>query len=267
MEVRGIIIGILGFILLVVIIVGLNCITTVPTGYVGVKTRFGKVQDDVIQEGFNTKAPFIEKIVKIDCKTKKIETATEGSTKDMQTVSTSIAVNYNVNKETANKLYKEVGKEYEEIIINPAIQESIKSSMAGYTAEELITKRAEVSNNIEKSITEKISDKGFLVTEFNLTNIDFSEAYDLAIEAKAVKQQEVETSKAELEKQKINNEREIQMAEKDAKIMELKNSQITENILRLKNLEVQQSMINKWNGGLPQTTLGQNIMSMFNLGQ
>ena len=106
MEVRGIIIGILGFILLVVVIVGLNCITTVPTGFVGVKTRFGKVQDDVIQEGLNTKAPFIEKIVKIDCKTKKIETATEGSTKDMQTVSTSIAVNYNVNKETANKLYK-----------------------------------------------------------------------------------------------------------------------------------------------------------------
>lgn len=257
----------LGVVLLIVLIVVLNCITTVPTGFVGVKTRFGKVQDDVIQEGLNTKAPFIEKIVKIDCKTKKIETATEGSTKDMQTVSTSIAVNYNVNKETVNKLYKEVGKDYEDIIINPAIQESIKASMAGYTAEELITKRSEVSNKIEDSITEKISDKGFLVTEFNLTNIDFSEAYDQAIEAKAVKQQEVETSKAELEKQKINNEREISIAEKDAKIMELKNSQITENILKLKSLEVQQAMINKWNGRLPQTTLGQNIMSMFNLGQ
>lgn len=262
-----VLISIISFMLLTTLIVGINCITTVPTGFVGVKTRFGKVQEEVIQEGLNTKAPFIEKIVKIDCKTKKIETASEGSTKDMQTVSASIAVNYNVNKETANSLYKEVGLDYENIIINPAILESIKTTMAGYTAEELITKRAEVSNKIEDSITEKISDKGFIVTEFNLTNIDFSEAYDQAIEAKAVKQQEVETSKAELEKQKINNEREVSIAEKDAKIMELKNSQITENILRLKSLEVQQSMINKWNGGLPQTSLGDNIMSMFQVGQ
>ncbi len=262
---KAIILGsILGVVILIIIITVFSSITTVPTGYVGVKTRFGKVQDDVIQEGLNTKVPFIEKIVKIDCRTQKIETASEGSTKDMQTVNISVAINYNVNKETANKLYREVGTDYTNIIINPAILEAIKSSMAKYTAEELITKRSEVSNEIQESIIEKIADKGFIVTEFNITNIDFSEQYDQAIETKAVKQQEVMTAQAELEKQKIQNEKEISEAEKDAKVMELQNAQITDKTLRLKELEVQQKLIEKWNGQLPTTSLGDNI-PMFNL--
>lgn len=258
MDNKSIIISIMIIIFILFLIVILNCLTTVPTGFVGVKTRFGKVQDEVIQEGLNTKAPFIEKIVKIDCKTKKIEAESEGSTKDMQTVNIAIAINYNVDKNKANILYREVGKEYEDIIIKPALLEAIKSSMAQYTAEELITKRPELSNNIEKTVVEKIAERGFVVTEFNVTNIDFSEQYDQAIEAKAVKQQEVSTAQAELEKQKIQNQKEIEIAEKDARVMELQNSQITENTLKLRIIE-------KWNGVLPQTTLGQGVSSVFNV--
>ena len=112
----------------------------------------------------------------------------------------------------------------------------------------------------------KIADKGFSITGFNITNIDFSEQYNKAIEAKAVKQQEVMTAQAELEKQKIQNEKEISKAEKDAKVMKLQNSQITENILKLKELEVKQSLIKKWNGQLPTTSLSDNI-PMLNIGK
>ena len=261
---KGMKIRIICFIVFMVVLTIFNCLTTVPTGFVGVKTRFGQVQNDIIQEGLNTKAPFVEKIVKIDCRTKKIETSSESSTKDMQTVTTTIALNYNVNKEIANQLYKEIGMEYEDIIINPAILESIKSAMAQYTAEELITKRLEVSNKIQDTLKLKIEDRGFTVTEFNLTNIDFSEEYDKAIETKAVKQQEVVTAQAELEKQKIQNEKEISIAEKDAKVMELQNSQITDNTLRLKELEIKQKMIEKWNGQFPTTMLNDKIQGLFN---
>ena len=257
--------GIIIFIIL--LIVTFNSITTVPTGFVGVKTRFGKVQQDVIQEGLNLKVPFIEKIVKIDCKTKKVETTAAGSTKDMQNVSTSIAVNYNVNKETANNLYREIGLDFENIIISPAIQESIKSTLAQYTAEELITKRSNVSNEIQNTLIEKIQEKGFAITEFNLVNIDFSEEYDKAIETKAVRQQEVETAKAELEKQKIQNEKEISEAQKDAQVMALQNSQITENTLKLKELENEKAMIDKWNGVLPNTMLSNDANALFSIGQ
>ena len=168
----------IGVIILLIVVTLFSSFTVVGTGYVGVKTRFGKVQNDVIHEGLNLKIPYIERIVKIDCRTKKIEISSEGSTKDMQTVTTTVAVNYNVHKETANRLYKDIGKEYEDIIINPAVLESIKSAMAQYTAEELITKRAEVSNKIQETLEAKISERGLIVTEFNLTNIDFSEDYD-----------------------------------------------------------------------------------------
>lgn len=260
MEGREIILGVIIGVVVLLIITAFCSLTVVPTGFVGVKTRFGKVLNDVIQEGLNLKTPFIEKIVKIDCKTKKIETESEGSTKDMQTVRIAIAVNYNVDKTKANILYREVGKEYEDIIIQPSLLEAIKSVMAQYTAEELITKRAEVSNKIEDNVVEKIGTRGFIVTEFNITNIDFSEQYDLAIETKAVKQQEVFTAQAELEKQKIQNQKEIEIAEKDARVMELQNSQITDKTLKLKIIE-------KWNGILPQTNLSQGIMSMFSVGE
>lgn len=257
---------ILGVIVFLAIIVVFNSFTTIPTGYVGVKTHFGKVQDDVLQEGINGKIPFIEKIVRIDCRTKKVEVSDESSSKDMQTVKVTIAVNYNVKKDTANQLYKEVGTDYENVIVNPAIQESIKGIMAQYTAEELITKRAEVSTKALEILTNKISDRGFVVTEYNILNLDFSATYNQAIEAKAVKQQEVETAKAELEKQKIQNEKEISIAEKDAKVMELQNSQITDKALQLKALEIKQKMIEKWNGQFPTTMLNDNINGLFNIG-
>ena len=262
MNAKVLILG--GFILILLLII-INSFCTVPTGYVGIKIRFGKDQDGIIQEGLNFELPFVEKVIKIDCRTKKIETTSEASTKDLQTVTTSIAVNYNVNKDSANKLYREVGNGYESIIISPAILESIKSTMAQYTAEELITKRSEVSNKIQTVLTDKISDRGFLITEFNVTNIDFSAEYDKAIEAKAVKQQEVITAQAELEKQEIQNKKEISIAEKDAKVMELQNKQITENTLNLKKLEVLQNFISKWNGVMPSTMLGEDMNALLNL--
>lgn len=112
-------------IIFVLIVLG-SLTTTVPTGFVGIKTRFGKAQDGTLQEGLNFKIPVMEKIVRIDCRTQKIATTSEASTKDMQTVEASIAVNYNVSKDLANEIYRKIGKEYENIIVEPAILESIK---------------------------------------------------------------------------------------------------------------------------------------------
>lgn len=258
-QTKKIIIGvILGIVILFVTITFFQSFKTIPTGYVGIKTRFGKVQNTMIYEGINFKAPYIEKIVKIDCRTQKIETTSESSTKDLQTVNVKIALNYNVNKNTANKLYQEVGTDYQNIIVQPAILESIKSVMARYNAEELITKRSEVSVAIQEQLSSKINEKGFNITDFNITNIDFSAEYNKAIETKAVKQQEVETAKYELEKQKIQNEKEIAEAEKDAKVMELQNNQITDNTLKLKIIE-------KWNGQLPTTSLSENVLALLGL--
>lgn len=257
--------SVISIIVIIAIITIFNSFKTVQTGFVGIKTQFGKVQDDVLQEGLNLKIPYIEKIVLMDCKTKKVEVTSESSSKDLQTVSVTVALNYNVNKQTAGKLYREVGVDYENIIVSPAILESIKSVMAQYTAEELITKRSEVSAMIWEALANKITSKGLDVTGFDLINIDFSDAFNAAIEAKVVKQQEVAAAQAELEKQKIQNEKEVSIAEKDAKVMELQNREITENTLKLKELEIKQKMIEKWDGKYPTTMLGNDTSTLFNL--
>ncbi len=259
--------GVVVFVLIIVGILVFNMITTVPTGYVGVKTRFGEVQNDTIQEGLNMKVPFIEKIVKIDCKVQIYENKKEleSSTKDMQVVRNIFtAINYSVNKENANILYQKVGKKYEEILIEPAIQESVKSAFSQFTAEELITNRSTVSNLIKETLTDKLEESGINITEVAIKNFDFSEEYNQAIEAKATAQQNVEREKAELEKAKIENEKKIENARAEAEVMKVKNQETTEKSLELRELEVKEKMIEKWNGALPSTTLGDNI-PMLNL--
>lgn len=256
---------ILGSFIGVAIIVIAGSITTVPTGHVGIKTRFGKVQDAVINEGLNLKAPFIEKIVKIDCRTQKVELENATATKDLQEVTFKIAVNFNINNKTANELYRTTGTNYEDIILNPSILESIKAVTAQYTAEELITKRSEVSNKMQESLKDKIENKGFNVVDFNIIDLDFSEEYNQAIENKQVAEQQAKQAQYELEKARVENEKKIENAKADAEVMKQQNSQITEETLRLKELENQQLLIEKWNGQLPTTTLGENI-PILNLG-
>ena len=237
----------------------LSSFQSVPTGFVGIKTRFGKVSDDVIQEGWNVKVPYIEKIVLMDCRTQKSEVDCSTASKDLQEISLNVAINFNVNKTTAHKLYREVGINYESIIINPAILESVKSVTAQFTAEELITKRAEVSNNMESTLKEKIESRGFNVVDFNITDLDFSVAYNQAIEKKQVAEQEAKQAEYELQKSKIENERKIAEAEANAKVMEVQDSTTTERALKLKELEIQKAAIEKWNGALPSTMAGDTV--------
>lgn len=257
--------GVVVFVLIIVGILVFNMITTVPTGYVGVKTRFGEVQNDTIQEGLNMKVPFIEKIVKIDCRTQKMEYVMEASSKDLQKISNiKIAVNYGVDKQKANVLYREIGKDFSSIIIEPSIYEAMKSAIANYTAEELVTKRQEVSNLAQETLTSRLNDKGINVTSLSIIDLSFSEEFDQAIEKKQIVEQQTQQAQYELEKAKIENEKKIENARAEAEVMRQQNQEITEKTLELKRLEVQQKLIEKWNGALPSTTLGDNI-PMLNL--
>ena len=238
---------------------------TIPTGYVGVKTRFGRVQDTMLNEGMNIKVPYIEKIIKIDCRTQKCEYTMEASSKDLQKISNiKIAINYNVNKAKANSLYREVGTDFKTVIIEPAIYESVKQGMSQYTAEELVTKRSEVANVIINLLTEKLENRGILITALNITDLSFSAEFDQAIEKKQVVEQQTEQAKYELEKARVENEKKIENAKTEAEVMKQQNKEITDKTLELKKLEIQEKLIEKWNGQLP-TTATDDVLSIFNL--
>ena len=257
---------IIGVIVLFIIVTLFNSLKTIPTGYVGVKTRFGEVQDTMINEGLNLKVPYVEKIVKIDCRTQKYEVTTEASSKDLQKIKNiKIVVNYNVDKTKANQLYKEVGINYQTVLIEPAILESIKQGMSQYTAEELITKRSEVADVIINLLKEKLENKGVTITALNITDLSFSEEFDEAVEQKQIVEQETQKAQYELEKAKVENEKKIENAQADAEVMRQQNEQITDNYLKLKEIENQKAMIEKWNGQLPTTMLSDGANSLFNI--
>ena len=256
----------LAIIVIFLIITFFNSFKTIPTGFVGVKTRFGQVQDTMLNEGLNLKVPFIEKIVLMDCRTQKTEYTMEASSKDLQKISNfKIAINYNITNDTANKLYRSVGVDYKSIIVEPAIQEAMKATVANYTAEELITKRNEVSEFALDKLSPKLQENGITLTSLNILDLSFSEEFDTAVEQKQIVEQETQKAQYELEKAKVENQKKIENAQADAEVMAAQNAQITDNYLRLKEIENQKAMIEKWNGQLPTTMTGSDVSSIFNV--
>ena len=240
-------------ILLVILL--FSSVTTIKSGEVGIRVRFGKVVNKKTTEGINFKFPVIEKIEKMNVRVQKVEVQTASSSKDLQEVEMSLAVNYQIDKEKARELYKTVGTGYDEVILEPAIQESIKAVTSKYTAEELITNRSEVSEKCQEELNKKVSKYGLKVNDFNITNFNFSEEFNKAIEEKQVAEQKVLTAKQELEKERIEAEKKIVKAEAENRANELKQQNLTDNIIKEKFIE-------KWNGELPKVSGSNNIMDV-----
>ena len=241
--------------ILLVIILLISSITTISSGEVGIRVRFGKVVKEPTSEGVNFKIPFIEKREKVNVKVQKIEVKTNSSSKDLQEVNMNVAVNYRIDSKKAVDLYRTVGMEYESVILEPSIEESIKAVTSKYTAEELITNRSEVSTECMDELAKKVEKYGLSVSDFNITNFSFSDEFEKAIEEKQVAEQKVLTAKQELEKEKIEAEKKIVKAEAEKKANELKEKSLTENIIKEKNNK-------KWNGELPKVTGSNNMFDI-----
>lgn len=250
--------GIIGLLVILAIISFFCCFRTIKSGQVGIKTRFGKVVDTQLNEGVNFKLPIIEKIVKMNIQVQKIELTTSSASKDLQDVSMNIAVNYRVVADKSTKLYKNVGKKYEEIVLQPAIQESIKAVTSKYTAEELITSRGAVSKDCMDTLEAKVKKYGLTIDNFNITDFNFSAEFNKAIEEKQVAEQKVLTAKQELEKEKIEAEKKLVKAEAEKKANELLNQTLTEEVLT-------QQFIEKWDGHMPKVTGGDNMFDISEL--
>ena len=252
------ILRVMGVILVLAILLMFGSIRTIKSGQVGIRVRFGKVVDTEMSEGINFKLPLVEKIAKINIQVQKIELTTASASKDLQDVSMGIAVNYRVDGEKATSLYKNVGKQYETVILQPAIQESIKAVTSKYTAEELITNRSEVSKNCMETLNDKVKGYGLIIDNFNIVDFNFSAEFNKAIEEKQVAEQKVLTAKQELEKEKIEAEKKLVKAEAEKKANELLKQTLTDEVLM-------QQFIEKWNGQLPKVTSGNNIFDVSSL--
>lgn len=241
-----------------VIGLGLCSLYTVPTGHTGLVVTFGKVSETPVSNGIHCKIPFVQKSVVINNQVQRADVQGEAASKDLQTVYSNISVNFNILSDKSVDLYKRVGTSYVDVIIRPAVQEGVKATLAQFTAEELITRRAEVSEIMKEIINEKVSTYGIHIAELNIIDMTFSEEFNNAIEAKGVMEQQVLTEKQNLEKQKVSAEAKRVEAQAEADANTIRSNSITNNILL-------SDFIKKWDGKMPVVTSEGNMIDISTL--
>lgn len=217
----------------------------IGAGERGVLLQFGAVKG-VFEEGLYVKIPFVQKVRVMDVRTVKMETEAASYSNDLQTVNAKVALNYHINPNEVNKLYQEIGIDYENRIISPAIQEVIKAITAKFKAQDLIEKREMVKDEIKEGLKVRLVEKYILVDEFSIVNFDFSTEYEKAIEAKQVAQQDTLKAENILAKIKIEAEQRIAEAQGKAKAI-----QIEGDALRSSPQVTELRWIEKWTGTVP----------------
>jgi prohibitin 2 len=229
-------------------------ITTVPASHFGIVTLWGEVTETVLTEGLHFVNPFVKvHKISVGLDTAKTEN-TEAASKDLQTVHTSVTVNFRVNPAEVRKLYvQNPNLQYESQYVVPAIKEILKAVTSHYTAEELVTKRTEVSGKIREQLATKLAGYHLLVQDINITNFDFSKAFNESIESKVRATQEAERAQRDLERVKFEAEQKIVTAKANAQAIKIQAEAI--NSAGGASF-VQLEAIKKWDGKLPTYTGG-----------
>lgn len=265
----------LAVILLLVLIILVGSVVVVEAGQTGVVLTFGKVSPVVLQEGMHFKVPFAQNVVMINNRIVKTEVTTEAFSKDLQTVSTVIAVNYHINISSSAEIYKEVGLGFEDVLVTPAINEVLKAVTANYTAQQLVSSRGEVSLLLDENLNTKLNEYGILVDDLNIINWDFSEEFITAIESKQVAEQNLIKTRTEQEQALViaNTEAQKQVIAAQAEADKIKlladatadsNQTIAQS---LSDILIRYETLQKWDGQLPKVTNGSNTLVDIGLGQ
>ncbi len=254
-------IGVVVTFILIAIVLIINPFVLIQSQQVGIVTRFGAIQG-TIGEGLHVINPFITDVVKMDITTQQLAVPAGAASKDLQSVSTEVSVNYNLDSGKVVDIYRELKNEYESRIIGPSIQEAVKSATAKYTAEELVTKREEVKGTIYLDLKNRLATRDIIVTEVLITNFDFSPSFNQAVEAKVKAEQDALASKNKLEQTKYEAEQKIVSATADAEAIRIQaeavNSQGGADYVQLQAIQ-------KWNGQLPNQFVPGSAVPFLNL--
>ena len=224
----------------------------VGPGQRGVVLNFGAVQDNVLGEGLHFRIPVVQEVVLLDVKVQKVVTDTVAASADLQDVTSSIALNYHLVPDKANIVYQTIGASYKERIIDPAILEVVKAVSARYSAEELITKRPQVSEAMRMSLTDRLKEYNIAVDAFSIVAFSFSKVFAEAIEAKQTAEQLALKARRDLERVKIEAEQKITAAKAEAESLRLQRANTSPDLIELRRIEANLKAIEKWDGILPQ---------------
>jgi regulator of protease activity HflC (stomatin/prohibitin superfamily) len=237
-----------GVIVIILLTVIFGTLYTIPAGYKGVLLTFNKPSEVAKGEGLHFKIPIVQSVVKMDTRTIKYEADLTAASKDLQDVSTKIAINYHLSPDNVVEVYRGIGIDYASKIIYPLEQESNKAATAQFVAGELITKREEVKSNMETLLREKLSPRGIVVESISIIDFKFSPSFSQAIEAKVTAEQNALAAKNKLEQVKYEAEQRISQANGEAEAIKIQ-AQAIQSQGGKDYVELQR--IAKWNGAYP----------------
>ena len=239
-----------------ILVLTLNPFVVIGAGERGVVMNFGAVQKEILNEGLHIRIPIMQKVVIMNVQVQKGEGQGDAASKDLQQVTTNVAINYHLDTLKVAHIYQTIGTfdQVGERIILPAVSESVKAATAQYTAEELISKRQEVREKIRQLLLVRLAVYGVIVDDFSIVNFAFSREFSNAIESKTTAEQLKLKAERDLERIRIEADQKILQAQAEAESLRLQKENVTENLIKLRQIEMQQRAIEKWDGKLPQVT-------------
>lgn len=245
----------------ILLLLGILSITRVPTGHTGVVTSFGRVESQTLDEGVHFKAPW-KRVIKMDNRIQKSSIELSCFSADIQETSILYTVNYQINKQNASQIYKTIGKKYFDTVVTPAVSEVVKVVTARYTAENLVNNRNELASNIEKELAAKLLEFNVELVSTSIENMDFTDAYTNAVEAKQVAQQNKLKAATEAEQKvieaKANADVAREKAQGEADAIRIKAEAEAEANKKIADSLTDKVLANKyyetWNGELPMVS-------------
>ena len=280
------------FLIPIILFICLRCFTSVPAGFTGVPVTFGKVADYTLDSGFHVKNPFTS-IIKMDNRIQKHTIQMNAFSKDIQETAVTYTINYQISKNDAMTIYRTIGKKYFDTVIAPNVSEAVKTATAHYTAEGLINNRDKLASDIEAILVQLLEKYNIEIVGTSIEDLDFTDAFTNAVEAKQVAQQDklrAETIQAQqtMEEQ-AKAERAIIVAEAEAKqaiiaanadleVVQIqaeaslyageREAQMNQRIAEALTPDlIKYYWIKQWTGDLPSTMLGDSTGIMLTLGE
>ena len=228
--------------------------TIVGVGERGVKVTLGQTSPVALEEGVHFVMPFISTVKKMNVKTVKSNIATMAQSKDIQQARIVYVVNYNLQPENAPKMWRTVGRDYVSVVVMPTVEGIVKDTIGKWNAQDIVANREKVASEVLFKLNEKLGPKYINVSDFQITEIQYSQAFEQAIESKVTAEQEALKAKNKTVQVQEEARQKIIASEAEAKSMAIRAQALTQN----KNL-VEYEAVQKWDGKLPQYMMGNSV--------
>ncbi|HEY9860821.1 MAG TPA: prohibitin family protein [Candidatus Obscuribacterales bacterium] len=232
----------------------------INAGERGVVMHFGKVQNQVLDEGIHPVMPVLTSVKKLNVRVQKNDINARAASKDLQDVTTEVAINWHIDPAQVNTVYQRIGNNEQIVsgIITPAVSEVLKAATAKKNVEEILTKRTELKGEIDDQLKKRLASYGLLVDDVSLVNFGFSPEFNKAIEAKQIAEQEAKQAEFTALRAKQDAEAAVNRAKGQAEAQRLQRLTLTPELL-------QQQAIEKWDGRFPAVMGGNGTLPLVNI--